>query len=52
MQAHLITGSFQVRVGGGGVQAYHFGKKDFDLGVGAEGQDTSRHFEAQNFLDA
>ena len=30
--------------GGGGVQAYHFGKKDFELGVGGEGQDTSRHF--------
>ena len=22
--------------GGGGVQAYHFGKKDFELGVGGE----------------
>ena len=30
---------------GGGVQAYHSGKKDFELGVGGEGQDTSRHFE-------
>ena len=29
---------------GGGVQAYHFGKKDFELGVGGEGQDTSRNF--------
>ena len=28
--------------GGGGVQAYHF---DFELGVGGEGQVTSRHFE-------
>ena len=27
------------------IQAYHFGKKDFDLGVGGECQDTSRHFE-------
>ena len=32
-------------MGGGGVQAYHFGKNDFELGVGGEGQDTSRHFE-------
>ena len=31
--------------GGGGVQAYQFGKKDFELGVGGEGQDTSRNFE-------
>ena len=31
--------------GGGEVQAYHFGKKYFDLGVGGEGQDTSQHFE-------
>ena len=29
----------------GGVQAFHFGKTDFELGVGGEGQDTSRHFE-------
>ena len=29
----------------GGVQAYHFGKKYFELGVGGEGQDTSRNFE-------
>ena len=28
-----------------GVQAYHFGKNDFELGVGVEGQDTSRTFE-------
>ena len=28
-----------------GVQAYRFGKKDFELGVGRGGQDTSRHFE-------
>ena len=33
-----------IKGGGGGVQAYHFGKKDFELGVGGEGQDTSRHF--------
>ena len=31
--------------GGGGGQAFHFRKKDFKLGVGGEGQDTSRHFE-------
>ena len=31
--------------GGGGVQAFHFGKTDFELGVVGEGQDTSRHFE-------
>ena len=31
--------------GGGGVRAYHFGKKDFELGIGGEGQDTSRNFE-------
>ena len=28
-----------LRGGGGGVQAYHFGKKFFELGVGGEGQD-------------
>ena len=27
---------------GWGVQAYHFEKKDFELGDGGEGQDTSR----------
>ena len=27
------------------VQAYHFGKKDFELGVEWKGQDTSRHFK-------
>ena len=31
--------------GGGVVQAFHFGKSDFELGVRGEGQDTSRHFE-------
>ena len=31
--------------GGGEVQAYHFGKKNFELGVGREGHDTSQHFE-------
>ena len=31
--------------GGEGVQDYHFGKNNFELGVGGEGQDTSRHFE-------
>ena len=30
---------------GGGVQAFHFGKNDFELGSGGDGQDTSRHFE-------
>ena len=34
-----------ITTGGGGVQAYHFGKKDFELGVGGEGQDTSQHFK-------
>ena len=29
----------------GGVQAYHFGKNEFELGVGGEGQDTSQHFK-------
>ena len=27
------------------VQAYHLGKKYFELGVGGVGQDTSQHFE-------
>ena len=27
--------------GGGGVEAFHFGKNDFELGVGRDGQDTS-----------
>ena len=31
--------------GGGRNQAYHFGKKDFELGVSWEGQETSLHFE-------
>ena len=31
--------------GGGGVQAFHFGKNDLELGVGGDGQDTSRPFE-------
>ena len=31
--------------GEGGVQAYHFGKKDFELGVRGEGQDISQYFE-------
>ena len=33
----------RLRGGGGGVQAYHFGKKYFKLGVGGEGQNMSRH---------
>ena len=32
-------------VGLGAVQAYYLGKTDFELAVGGEGQDTSRHFE-------
>ena len=36
---------FFVNGGGGGVQAFHFGKKYFELGVGGDGQDTPRHFE-------
>ena len=28
-----------------GVQAYHFGKNDFELGVGGEGQYTSQNIE-------
>ena len=31
--------------GGVGVQAFRFGKTHFELGVGGEGQDTSRHLE-------
>ena len=31
--------------GGEGVQAYPFEKKDSELGVGGEDQDTSRNFE-------
>ena len=31
--------------GGWGVQAFHFGKTDFELGVGGGGQDISRQFE-------
>ena len=27
--------------GGKGIQAFHFGKKDYELGVGGEGQYTS-----------
>ena len=27
------------------VQAFHFGKNNFELGVGADGQVTSRYFE-------
>ena len=35
----------QVKIKGGGVQVYHFGKYDFELRVGVEGQDIYRHFE-------
>ena len=31
--------------GGGSVHAFHFGKTYFELGVGGEGQETSRHFK-------
>ena len=31
--------------GGGGVQAFHSGKNNFERRVGEEGQDTSRHFQ-------
>ena len=31
--------------GGSGLQFDNLKKKDFELGVGGEGQDTSRHFE-------
>ena len=31
--------------GGGGVRPITLEKKYFELGVGGEGQDTSRHFE-------
>ena len=42
----MVFKSIPLRGGGGGeVQAFHFGKTDFELGVGGEGQDTSRHFE-------
>ena len=34
-----------LRGGGGGVQVFHFGKNDFELEVGGDGQDTSRNFE-------
>ena len=30
---------------GGGGSGLSFWKKDFELGVGGEGQDTSRHFD-------
>ena len=30
-----------IKGGGGGVQAFHFGKNDFELGVQGDGQDTS-----------
>ena len=34
-----------LRGGGGGGSGLSFWKKDFELGVGGEGQDTSRHFD-------
>ena len=40
---HLIKGGGGG--GGRGVQAFHFGKTDFELGVGGEGQDMTQHFE-------
>ena len=36
---------FHLILKGGGIQAYHFGKNNFKLGVEEEGQDMSRHFE-------
>ena len=33
---------------GGGVQAFHFGKDNFELEVGGEGQDKPRHFEGSS----
>ena len=33
--------SHSLRGGGGGVQAFHFGKNYFELEVGGDGQDTS-----------
>ena len=38
---HLPTNQIIGQLAGGGGQAYHFGKKDFELGVRGEGQDTS-----------
>ena len=39
-QKHLKNTKFSDRV-----QAYHFGKNDFELGVGGEGHITSQNFE-------
>ena len=41
----METNSFSSCLRWAGVQVFHFGKTDFELGVGGEGQDTSRHFE-------
>ena len=38
----LFIMSIQIKGGGSGHSLW---KKDFELGVGGEGQDTSRHFE-------
>ena len=37
----MHTSTFKGTGGGGGVQVFHFGKKDFELGVGGEGQDRN-----------
>ena len=39
------TRHISLPIKGGGVQAYHFGKRYSELGVGGEGQDTSKQFE-------
>ena len=45
LKSHKFSIIYQLRGGGGGVQAFHFGKNDFELGVVGDGEDTSRHFE-------
>ena len=42
---HTTPLLFPLKGGGGGIQAFHFGKNYFELGVGGDGQDTSRRFE-------
>ena len=44
MSILALRSFFRIK-GGGGVQAFNFGKNDFELGVGRDRQDTSRHFE-------
>ena len=43
--AYWQVQSFFLGGGGGGVQAFHSGKNNFERRVGEEGQDTSRHFQ-------